>query len=139
VQTGGVIQQWSIGEISCLLGMLDFDRKQRSCVHTTHCSDLPALRRSVQTSVTRLTEFLFVEQDSGTAAAINLAVVSQPSDNLGVWFTNLSHQQNSRPLSTACLSPCPLLLSAAIVALSQSSFPIMRIAETFCRRRSLLR
>ena len=46
-------------------------------------SAFQVLRRSIQISVRKLSELLFVEQEPGTAAAMNLAVVSQPSNDLG--------------------------------------------------------
>jgi hypothetical protein len=75
--------------------MLDFDRKQILRVHIPHCSAFQALHRSAQTPVRKLSELMFVEQEPGTAAAMNLAVFSQPSGDLSAFSLLLVHEPSS--------------------------------------------
>lgn len=119
-----------------------FRSKAEALCACTHCFAFQILRRSVQTPVRKLSELMFVEQEPGTAAAMNLAVVSQPSGDLSAFGLSVHEPSSSAKLYNAVnclLIAMPALTTRRYSHPSYASSSIMRTAETFCRDKNLLR
>jgi hypothetical protein len=110
--------------------MLDFDQKLRLCLHIR--TALPSRSYAAQSPVRTLSKLMFVVQEPGTAAAMNFAVVSQPSDNLGALTLFLVSSSGLVNAANCLLIAIPTLTTRDIVAPSSLRFPRLCALQRRC-------